>query len=305
MTTELQIIGTGSATPARERHPSAQILRIGSSKILIDCGEGTQMQLLKFGIKHSGINYICISHLHGDHYFGLIGLLSTMSLNGRTQDLHLIGPPALESIIDAMIVAGNMHLNYQIHFIPTHDSGFELLLENEDFTLSTFPLKHRIHCTGFRFTEAKKLRHLNPEAAKQYNIPIEAYKDIKAGKDFIITHGEVIANALLTEDPEKCRSFSYCSDTIFDPEIVAYVKGSDLIYHESTYTKNLMDRAQMYFHSTAEQAATIAKMAEVSQLIIGHFSSRYDNDNLQILLDEAREVFPKTELAIEGRIFPV
>lgn len=305
MITELQIIGTGSATPARERHPSAQLLKIGSTKILIDCGEGTQMQLLKFGIKHTGIDFICISHLHGDHYFGLIGLLSTMSLMGRTQDIHLIGPPELPAIIQLMIKAGNMHLNYPVHYIITNGTQPETVLETSDFTITSFPLKHRIHCTGFRITEAKKLRHLNPEAAKQYNIPVELYKNIKAGEDFKLPDGSIILNQLLTVASEKSRSFAYCSDTIFDPEIVPNIEGADLVYHESTYTRNLIDRANLYFHSTAEQAATIAKLANASQLIIGHFSSRYDNESLQILLDEAREVFPSTELALEGRSFIV
>lgn len=305
LTPELHIIGTGSATPARERHPSAQVLQVGSSKILIDCGEGTQMQLLKFGIKHTGIDYICISHLHGDHYFGLIGLLSTMSLTGRTKDIHLIGPPELASIVNLQIQAGNMHLNYPVHYISTQGEKSELLIETEEFSISSIPLKHRIHCTGFKIVEATKPRHLDIEAVKRHQIPVDQYKTIKAGQDFINPQGEIIPNEQLTLAPEPSRSFAYCSDTIYDPEIVPYIQDVDVLYHESTYTKNLIDRAELYYHSTAEQAADIAKMARVGLLIIGHFSSRYDNEHLDQLLDEAREVFPTTELAIEGRLFKV
>lgn len=305
LTPELHIIGTGSATPARERHPSAQVLKVGSNKILIDCGEGTQMQLLKFGIKHTGVDYICISHLHGDHYFGLIGLLSTMSLMGRTKDIYLIGPPKLSSIIDLQIKVGNMHLNYPIHYISTNGEKSELLLETDEFSITSIPLKHRIHCTGFKIIEAPKTRHLDIEAVRQHQIPVDQYKAIKAGSDYTNPEGKIIPNEKLTLAPESSRSFAYCSDTIFDPEIVPYIQGVDILYHESTYTKNLLDRAELYFHSTAEQAATIAKMANVGLLIIGHFSSRYDNEHLNLLLDEAREVFPSSELALEGRVFNV
>lgn len=305
MNPELHIIGTGSATPARERHPSAQVLKIGSSKLLIDCGEGTQMQLLKRGIKHTGIDYICISHLHGDHYFGLIGLLSTMSLMGRTQELTLIGPPELKEILDLQIRIGNINLHYALNHIATNGNLAEQVLVTDEFSVHTIPLKHRIHCTGYKITEAPKPRHLNIDAVKAHGIPLENYKSIKSGQDYITPQGEKISNQSLTTDPERSRSFAYCSDTIFDPGIVEHIQGVDVLYHESTYTRDLIDRANLYFHSTAEQAATIALQAGVGQLLIGHFSSRYDTENLQSLLDEAREVFPNTELAIEGRVFPV
>lgn len=276
---------------------------MGSSKILIDCGEGTQMQMLKLGIRHTGLDYICISHLHGDHYFGLIGLLSTMSLMGRTQGIVLIAPPELKEIIELQIRIGNMHLNYEVRYVPTNGEKHDKVLETDDFIIHSFPLKHRIHCTGFRITEAEKSRHLNIEEVKKHQIPLELYKSIKSGEDYIDENGRLIPNALLTTEAGPSRSFAYCSDTIYDPSIVQYIEGSDILYHESTYTKNLIDRANLYFHSTAEQAGSIAKAANVGQLIIGHFSSRYDNDNLYLLLDEAREVFPMTELAIEGRVF--
>ncbi|MFM6984689.1 MAG: ribonuclease Z [Chitinophagaceae bacterium] len=301
MNPELYILGSGSATPTRERNPSAQLLKIGSAKILIDCGEGTQMQLLKYGVRHTGVDYICISHLHGDHYFGLIGLISTMSLMGRQQLLNIIGPPGLKDILDLQILHGGMSLKFDLNFIPTNGNHPEHILSNDDFELSSFPLKHRIHCTGFLIKEAPKQRRLLPEIAASHNIPVEAYKSIKAGSDYINEAGEVISNDILTEAAGSPRSYAYCSDTIFDKQIASYFKDVNLLYHESTYMKNLEDRANMYFHSTAEQAATIASMTNAGQLIIGHFSSRYDN--LQPLLDEAREVFTNTELAVEGSVW--
>lgn len=270
---------------------------------MIDCGEGTQSQLLKYGIRQTGIDYICISHLHGDHYFGLIGLISTMSLMGRQQDLHIIGPPELKTILDLQILHGGMSLKFQLQFYPTHPNEFKKIIETPHFELSSFPLKHRIHCTGFLLKEGPKERHLDIDKMKQYNVPVNQYKVIKSGADFITSDGKTIQNHELTNDPDPSHSYAYCSDTIFDPEIVDYIKNADLLYHESTYLKNMEDRAIQYFHSTAEQAARIALMANVGKLIIGHFSSRYEN--LQPLLDEAREVFPNSKLAIEGEKFSI
>jgi ribonuclease Z len=298
MNPELYILGSSSATPTRERHPSAQILKIESEKILIDCGEGTQSQMIKYGLRHTGINTICISHLHGDHYFGLIGLISTMSLMGRTQNLSLIGPPGLKQIIELQIEHGGMSLKFELIFIPTSMDKFEKIYETDTFEIKTFPLKHRIHCTGFLISEKKKERNLNIERAKELNIPVNDYKKIKLGEDFTNEHGETTKNDALTFDPPAPKSYAYCSDTIFDPSIAEYVKDCNLLYHEATYMRNLEDRAEMYFHSTAEQAAKIAKLANAAHLIIGHFSSRYDH--LGPLLEEAKSVFSKTSLAIEG-----
>lgn len=303
MNTEISILGSSSATPTRERHPSAQILKIGNEKVMIDCGEGTQGQLIKYGIRHTGIDYICISHLHGDHYFGLIGLISTMSLMGRKQTLHIIGPPQLKQILDLQILHGGMALKFELKFYPTNPSRQEFILKNQSFELTSFPLKHRIHCTGFLIKETKKERHLNMEAIQTYNVPLAFYKSVKQGKPYTNQDGMEIPNTLLTFDPEAPKSYAYCSDTIYDPEIVEYVQGVTTLYHEATYMKPLEDRAALYFHSTAEQAATIASMANVDNLLIGHFSSRYDN--LQPLLDEACEVFPNTKLALEGKTFTV
>ncbi len=259
------------------------------------------MQLLKYGVRHTGVDYICISHLHGDHYFGLIGLISTMSLMGRQQALNIIGPPGLKDIMDLQILHGGMSLKFELRFIPTNGNQPEHILSTDDFELSSFPLKHRIHCTGFLIKEAPRSRRLLADVAAKHNIPVEQFKAIKAGADYINELGEIIPNDMLTVSAGAPRSYAYCSDTIFDPSIATYFQNVNLLYHESTYMKNLEDRANMYFHSTAEQAATIAKMTNSEQLLIGHFSSRYDN--LQPLLDEAREVFENTELAVEGSVW--
>lgn len=272
-------------------------------KILIDCGEGTQNQLLRFGIRHTNIEYICISHLHGDHYFGLTGLISTMSLMGRQKELHIVGPPGLKEIVELQILHGGMKLNFELVFYPTQFDQEEVIISNDLFQIKTFPLKHRIHCTGFYIKETSEERHLLPEVLESYNVPLAKYKDIKAGADFLTESGELISNHKLTSDPRKPQTFAYCSDTIFDTDIVPYIRGVDMLYHEATYSKAQTDRATTYFHSTAGQAATIAQMAEAGKLIIGHFSSRYEN--LEPLLQEAMEIFENTDLAIEGKTFEI
>jgi ribonuclease Z len=295
---ELYILGSSSATPTRERNPTSQILKIGSEKIMIDCGEGTQMRLMQFGIRQTGIDYICISHLHGDHYFGLIGLISTMSLMGRKQMLHIIGPAPLKNILDLQILHGGMHIHFEIKFHPTNPNVPEFILKTQSFELSSFPLKHRIHCTGFLIKEGKKERHLNMQAIEALKIPVAYYKSIKTGKNYSAENGTEILNTELTFDPTPIKSYAYCSDTIFDPTIVPFIKDVNLLYHETTYLHNLAQKAAERFHSTAKEAGIIAKMANVGKLLIGHFSSRYDN--LQPFLEEAITEFTPTELAIEG-----
>jgi ribonuclease Z len=301
MNPELYILGSSSATPTRERHPSSQLLKLDNEKIIIDCGEGTQSQFLRYGLRHTSVNIICISHLHGDHYFGLIGLISTMSLMGRVNPLQIIGPPSLQEIIELQISAGGLALKFELEFFTTSADKFEFILKTPLFEISSFPLKHRIHCAGFLIKENKKEKHLNMEAIGKLNIPFKLYKDIKAGSNFITSEGVEIDNSALTFEAALPKSYAYCSDTIFDESIVQYIKGSTVLYHEATFLKNLEDRAALYYHSTAEQAAKIAKMANVGQLLIGHFSSRYDH--LKPLLDEAREIFQNTQLALEGEKF--
>lgn len=303
MNLELFILGSSSATPTRDRHPSAQLLKIESEKILIDCGEGTQNQLLKYGLRHTGIDYICISHLHGDHYFGLIGLISTMSLMGRSKVLNILAPEALKDIIELQIKHGGMALKFELNFIPTSSAGFETPVETAYFTISTFPLQHRIHCTGFLIRETEKEKHINMDAVRQYGIPVEAFRDLKTGKNYVDPNGHEIENSIITFEPKPPKSYAYCSDTIYDPGIVDWIKGTNMLYHEATYLSNLSDRAELYYHSTAAQAAEIARSAGAGCLLIGHFSSRYDY--LKPLLEEAKSVFPNTALATEGQVFHV
>ncbi|MDI1232974.1 MAG: ribonuclease Z [bacterium] len=300
---ELYILGSSSATPTRDRNPSAQILKFGHDKIMIDCGEGTQMRLIQLGIRHTGLDYICISHLHGDHYFGLIGLISSMNLMGRKNALHIIGPPQLKQIINLQLLEGGKQPEFDIIFHPTNPNKAEVILKTNHFELSTFPLKHQIHCTGFILKEAPKERSLNIENIEKYQVPISFFKNIKAGEDFQNEQGEIIAYQLLSYDPKPSRSYAYCSDTIFDLEIVEHVKNCTVLYHEATYLEALQDKAAERFHSTAEQAGIIAQNAGVDHLIIGHFSSRYDN--LDPLLQEAKLVFSQTSLAIEGLKFSI
>ncbi len=298
---ELYILGSSSATPTRDRHPTSQILKIGSEKVMLDCGEGTQSQMIKYGIRHTGIDYICISHLHGDHYFGLIGLISTMNLMGRKQKLHIIGPPPLKIIIDLQMMHGNLAPQFEIKFHPTNPNSQEFILKNSSFELYSFPLKHRIHCTGFLIKEASKERPLNIEKINEYNIPVAYYRSIKTGNNYTLNNGVEIPNTELTFNPKPVKSYAYCSDTIFDLDIVQYISDATVLYHETTYLHLFHEKAAERYHSTALQAGIIASEAKVGKLLIGHFSSRYDD--LEPLLVEAKSKFENTELAIEGRKF--
>jgi ribonuclease Z len=300
---ELYILGSSSATPTRDRNPSAQILKFGHDKIMIDCGEGTQMRLIQLGIRHTGLDYICISHLHGDHYYGLIGLISSMNLMGRKTALHIIGPPSLKQIILLQLQEGGKQPEFELIFYPTNPNEAEFILKTKHFELHSFPLKHQIHCTGFILKEAPKERSLHVENIEQYQVPITFFKNIKAGEDFVNAQGETISYKLLSYDPKPSHSYAYCSDTIFDLDIVPYVENTTVLYHEATYLEALQEKAAERFHSTAKQAGIIAEKANVGHLLIGHFSSRYDN--LEPLLIEAQTVFQRTALALEGLKFNI
>lgn len=298
---ELYILGSSSATPTRDRNPSAQILKFGHDKIMIDCGEGTQMRLIQLGIRHTGLDYICISHLHGDHYYGLIGLISSMNLMGRKTALNIIGPPPLKKILDLQLLEGGKQPEFDIIFHPTNPNEAEFILKTNHFELRSFPLKHQIHCTGFVLTETPKERSLNIENIEKYHIPISFFKNIKAGEDFVTETGETISYKELSYDPKPSRSYAYCSDTIFDLDIVQYIKNCTVLYHEATYLEALQEKAAERYHSTAKEAGIIADKACVDHLLIGHFSSRYDN--LDPLLHEAQTTFTKCALALEGLKF--
>jgi ribonuclease Z len=303
MTFEVHILGSSSATPIYQRHPTAQVLNIHEKLFLVDCGEGTLIQLNRYHLRFHRINHIFISHLHGDHYLGLMGLLSTMHLQGRSEDIHLYCQPELKEMVDIQLLHSQTHLRYTIvyHFLDAKNA--EKIYEDEDLEVHTIILSHRIPCTGFLFREKPKLRKLIREQLTHFNIPVSAYSDLKNGKDYVDEKGTVLSNAELTTDPRTPRSYAFCSDTIYDETLVPTLRHIDLLYHESTFLSDKADRAKETFHSTAAQAANIAKMAEVKRLIIGHFSARYKN--LYPLLQEAREVFENTTLAVEGDRFTI
>ncbi len=300
---EVGILGSSSATPIYQRHPTAQVINFHERFFLVDCGEGTLIQMNRYKIKFHRINHIFISHLHGDHYLGLLGLISTMHLQGRSTPLHIYGPHDLKEIIDIQLKYSETALRYQLEFHATDPLSPAVLYEDEDIFISTIILSHRIPCTGFLFSEKPRLRKLKKDKLHQFNIPVTAYNDLKAGLDYVDEEGKRIPNDQLTNDPRKPRRYAFCSDTIFDERLISIVKGVDLLYHEATFLSDKADRAMETFHSTAAQAAEIAKRAGVKRLIIGHFSARYKN--LYPLLDEAKAVFTETTLAIEGDRFSI
>ncbi len=290
------ILGNNSALPAFDRHPTAQVVTLDEFLFLVDCGEGTQMQMAKYKIRRSRIQHIFISHLHGDHYFGLIGLITSMGLLGRETALHLYAPAALEALIRLQLDVANTTLPYPLHFHALEDGP--LLVGNDRFRINSFPVNHRIPCWGFRFEQVKAPRRLNPEKARAHAIPSSFYDRLKWGENYIGKTGEVIQNDWVTEPAPKGKVYAYSADTCYNEELAMHVAGADLLYHETTYLKDLADRAAMRFHCTTHQAAGIAQKAGVGRLLIGHFSSKYDR--LDQFETEAREVFPNTSLAIEG-----
>lgn len=303
MTFELTILGSSSATPIFQRHPTAQVLNIRERFFLIDCGEGTQSQLIRFKIRFNKISHIFISHLHGDHYLGLVGLLSTMHLQGRTNELHLYAQPDLMDIVDLQLRLSQTRLRYQLIFHPVRQFANTIILEDDDIVVKTVLLSHRIPCTGFVFREKPKPRKLIIAKLQQYNIPFSFYNRLKEGLDFEQDSGNIIPNTELTVSARAPRSYAFCSDTIYDESIVDEIKDVDLLYHESTFLHDMLERAQTTYHTTSLQAAQIAKMANVKKLLLGHFSARYKT--LTPLLAEAKTVFQNTELAIEGLRFSV
>ncbi|RZK60106.1 MAG: ribonuclease Z [Pedobacter sp.] len=300
---EVTILGSSSATPVHNRNPTAQLLNCNEKFYLIDCAEGTQQQLIKFNLKASKIDYIFISHLHGDHYFGLIGLLSSMHLNGRIKPLYIYGPSALQEILELQFKHSDTHLKYELVYFHTDTTQSAVIFENGDVTVETIILNHRIPCTGFKFTEKKRLRKLLIDKLEQDNVPVELYPLLKRGVDLDLPNGDVIKNLDYTTDSAEPKSYAYCSDTLFDERYFETIKGCDTLYHEATFLHEMLERAKETHHTTALQAAEIAKIVGAKKLLIGHFSSRYKT--LSELLEEAKTVFPKTELAIEGLTFEI
>jgi ribonuclease Z len=300
---EVTILGSSSATPIFNRNPTAQALNINEHLYLIDCGEGTQQQLLRYDIKATRIDHIFISHLHGDHYLGLVGLLSSLHLNGRRKPLKLFGPVHLKEIIDIQFKYSETVINYPLEFYATNPDRPEVILDNQDIIVETIPLDHRVPCTGFLFRQKKRLRKLLKDKVAELNIPLEYFTSLKKGKDYIAPNGTVYLNETLTADPSEPKMYAYCSDTIFNSRYFDQINGADLLYHEATFLHNMLSRAKDTYHTTAWQAAEVAVETGAKKLLIGHFSARYKS--LNELLEEARNVFPETELAIEGKTFEI
>jgi ribonuclease Z len=300
---EVTILGSSSATPIFNRNPTSQALNINDRLYLIDCGEGTQQQMLRFDVKASRIDHIFISHLHGDHYLGLVGLLSSLHLNGRIKPLKLFGPPQLKEIIDLQLSYSETTLQYELDFRATNPAKAEMILENQDITVESIPLDHRIPCTGFLFREKKRLRKLMKEKLERLNIPVEYFTALKKGADYVANDGTVYKNDTLTIDSDEPKTYAYCSDTAFNENYFNQISKATLLYHEATFLNNMLDRANETHHTTALQAGEVAVTTNAKKLLIGHFSARYKT--LTELLDEARSIFPNTELAIEGKTFIV
>ncbi|MEI6487820.1 MAG: ribonuclease Z [Bacteroidota bacterium] len=295
---ELTILGCSSATPTSKRNPTAQLLNIAERFFLVDCGEATQIQLRKFKIKFQRINHVFISHLHGDHYLGLLGLLSSMHLLGRTEELHIYSPPELKEIIEVNYKYSQTYLNYNLIYHPHQFVNDDLIFEDDKVEVRTIVLNHRIPCCGFVFIEKPPLANISREVIAFYKIPFDQILNIKKGGDYQTPDGRVVPNEKLITRKLLPRKYAYCSDTCYDERILDYIKNSDLLYHEATFMCDMEARAKETFHSTAIQAATMAVKSNSKRLMIGHYSARYKN--LQPLLDEAQSVFANTLLAIEG-----
>ncbi len=300
---EIHILGCGSALPTTRHNASAQIIKIGNKQFMVDCGEGTQVQLRRSHIHFSFINHIFISHLHGDHCFGLIGLISTFALLGRTAPLHIYADSNLEEVMKPQIDFFCKGMNYPLFFHAIDATKQEVIFEDNTITVETLPLRHRMPCCGFLFREKPKRRHLIGDIVNFYNIPAYMRQAIKEGADYTTPDGEVIPNSRLTREPDPSRSYAYCSDTAPCTHNNEALKDVDLLYHEATFAESEKERAAQTFHSTARQAAQIAHSAGVRKLMIGHYSSRYETPD--ILLSEARELFPETIAAKEGLIVNV
>lgn len=290
------ILGNNSAVPAFNRHPTSQVVSHNGDNFLVDCGEGTQIQMIKYKVRRGRISHVFISHLHGDHYFGLIGLINSFSLLSHQQELHVFAPAPLQQIIEMQLKVADNTLSYPLHFHTLTEPG--VLVDNDKIKISCFRTTHRIECYGFMFEEKEAKRKLLIDKIQKLDIPVSFYGSLQLGLDYITPQGKRISNADVTDSPVQGKKYAFCADTRYDEGIIPHIYGADMIYHETTYLDNMRDKATERFHSTTKQAATLAQKAMVRKLLIGHFSSKYSN--LDPFVQEAREVFPDTELALEG-----
>jgi ribonuclease Z len=303
MNFEVTILGSGAALPTSYRNPTSQYVQCNDRHILIDCGEGTQVQLRKYHVHIQKINHILISHLHGDHFFGLVGLLSSLHLLGRDKGLTIYGPEELEQIIRLQLEVGGAKLGFDLNFISLNGKEHRLLFEDNMIEIWTFPLSHRIPTNGFLIREKEKERKLNAERFEEAGLSLTLIPKLKQGLDVELESGEVILSEDYTYPRKASKSYAFCSDTIFDERIVAYIKNVDLLYHEATFLNDKLDRAKQTFHTTAQQAATIAKNAEVGKLLLGHLSARYENGLKHF--EEASVVFENVKVVEDGDVYLV
>ena len=298
---KLTILGCYAATPRTITNPTSQVLEIRNRMFLIDCGEGTQVQLRRNKIKFSKINHIFISHLHGDHFFGLIGTISTFALLGRTTDLHIYGPKGVREIITLQLRLSNSWTTYGLFFHELESDQSEVIFEDNKVVVKTIPLKHRVYTNGFLFQEKPGERKLNVDAAQQYDIHTAYYQKIKNGGDITLDNGTVIENERLSFDPIPPMSYAFCSDTVYNEDIIPIIQNVDVLYHETTFLQSEEALAQKTLHSTSKEAATIALKSNAKQLVLGHYSTRYDG--IERFKEEAETIFSNVLLADDGRSF--
>lgn len=300
---DVYVIGSGSAIPGPERGASSQLVRYAGMHILIDCAEGTQQRMQQFHLNAMRINHVLISHLHGDHYFGLIGMIQSMHLLGRVKPLQVFGPPRLIDILRLQLETSDTRLRYPLLFFPLERGGKQLIFENRQLRFYSFPLKHRIPTWGFLIQERTVEANLRPEFVEAYKPVPEMMRLIKRGAGYQIPGGSFLPHEQITIQPRAPRSYVYCTDTIYDEEIVAHIAKADLLYHEATFASDLLEEAAQTYHSTASQAAAIAKLADVKQLLIGHFSARYKD--VGQLEAEAKEIFPNSLAVKDGERYSI
>ncbi len=300
---KIHILGCGSALPTLRHNATCQIVEIRGKYFMIDCGEGTQIQVRRTKVHFTKIQAVFISHLHGDHCFGLFGMISTFGMTGRTAPLHIYAPKEFEEYFNLSMELFCKKLEFAVMFHPIETTETKVIYEDKSLTIESIPLEHRIPCCGFLFREKLTTPHIRRDMIDFYNIPISQINNIKAGANWTTTNGDIIMNSKLTIPADKPRSYAYCSDTRYMEQLYKNVANVDVLYHESTYTNEYKDRAKSYYHSTAEEAATVAKKANVGKLLLGHYSARYLNED--IILNEAKAIFPNSFLTNEGMVFDV
>ena len=303
MSFSVTILGSGSAVPTSSRNPTSQHIECNGRYFLIDCGEGTQMQIRKLGLKLQRIDRIFISHLHGDHYFGLVGLLSTMHMMGRTKPVNVFGPLGLKDIVEIQLQAAGSRLAFTVNVIEHEPESSGVLYEDAKHVVRYFPLSHKIPTSGFIISQKERERVLNVEKARADKVRIEYYHQLKKSQDVIDEKGQTISFMEYTSEPPKSRSYAFCSDTRYHEPIIEFIKGADVLYHEATFTDKLLDRAKTTRHSTASQAALIASKAEVGQLLMGHLSARYDNGDQHEF--EAKPIFENSRYVNDGEVINI